>query len=194
MPRIRRATTAGVRKLSRRNRASVSPIRSLLRGMIAVCGMGRPSGWRNRAVTANQSARPPTIAASAKACTKPMAGCKCTVLRAAMNNAAIASNMPVASSRIRRAGLGWLSPMDRGTRSSFMAPQRLRRRFVQAKRSFGKGTARVIPPVARAPASPCRRPACRSAAPGPGAARPSFRSQGRSPASARWTGSARRSR
>jgi hypothetical protein len=27
--------------------------------MIAVCGIGRPSGWRNSAVTANQSARPP---------------------------------------------------------------------------------------------------------------------------------------
>ena len=35
--------------------------------MTAVWGMGRPSGWRNSAVTANQSARPPTIAASAVA-------------------------------------------------------------------------------------------------------------------------------
>jgi hypothetical protein len=33
-------------------------------GMIAVCGIGSPSGWRKRAVTANQSARPPTSAAS----------------------------------------------------------------------------------------------------------------------------------
>ena len=40
-PRIRRATTEGVRKLSRRKAASVSPIRSLLRGMIAVCGIGQ---------------------------------------------------------------------------------------------------------------------------------------------------------
>ena len=69
MPRIRRATTAGIRKFSLRKLASASPIRSLLRGMIAVCGIGRPSGWRNRAVTANQSASPPTIAASAKALT-----------------------------------------------------------------------------------------------------------------------------
>jgi hypothetical protein len=30
----------------------------------AVCGIGMPSGWRKRAVTANQSAMPPTIAAS----------------------------------------------------------------------------------------------------------------------------------
>jgi len=33
-------------------------------GMIAVWGIGSPSGWRKRAVTANQSARPPTRAAS----------------------------------------------------------------------------------------------------------------------------------
>ncbi len=33
-------------------------------GMIAVCGNGSPSGWRNNAVTANQSATPPTTAAS----------------------------------------------------------------------------------------------------------------------------------
>ena len=38
-------------------------------GMIAVCGIGMPSGWRNRAVTANQSARPPTTAASKPAAT-----------------------------------------------------------------------------------------------------------------------------
>src|SRR3546814_20283513 len=39
--------------------------------MIAVWGMGSPSGWRNSATTANQSARPPTIDASAVACTYP---------------------------------------------------------------------------------------------------------------------------
>ena len=33
-------------------------MRSLFDGMIAVCGIGRPSGWRNSAVTANQSASP----------------------------------------------------------------------------------------------------------------------------------------
>ncbi len=38
--------------------------------MIAVCGIGKPSGRRNSAVTANQSAKPPTIAASAAARTK----------------------------------------------------------------------------------------------------------------------------
>ncbi len=33
-------------------------------GMIAVCGIGRPRGWRKRAVTANQSASAPTRPAS----------------------------------------------------------------------------------------------------------------------------------
>ncbi len=50
-------------------------MRSLFDGMIAVCGIGRPSGWRNSAVTANQSASPPTSAASAKAFTQGRAGC-----------------------------------------------------------------------------------------------------------------------
>jgi hypothetical protein len=35
--------------------------------MMAVCGMGIPKGCRKRAVTANQSASPPTIPASAAA-------------------------------------------------------------------------------------------------------------------------------
>ncbi len=38
-------------------------------GMIAVCGMGSPSGWRKSAVTANQSATAPTVAASKPAAT-----------------------------------------------------------------------------------------------------------------------------
>ena len=39
--------------------------RAFCLGMIAVCGIGSPSGCRNSAVTANQSAKPPTIDASA---------------------------------------------------------------------------------------------------------------------------------
>ncbi|COZ63422.1 Uncharacterised protein [Mycobacterium tuberculosis] len=35
--------------------------------MIAVCGIGMPSGCLNSAVTANQSAKAPTIPASAAA-------------------------------------------------------------------------------------------------------------------------------
>ena len=34
-------------------------------GMIAVCGIGSPSGRLNKAVTANQSASAPTMPASA---------------------------------------------------------------------------------------------------------------------------------
>ena len=37
--------------------------------MMAVCGIGMPIGWRNSAVTANQSASAPTIEASAVATT-----------------------------------------------------------------------------------------------------------------------------
>jgi hypothetical protein len=47
--------------------AERAPMRSLRDGTMAVCGIGMPNGWRNSAVTANQSASPPTIAASAKA-------------------------------------------------------------------------------------------------------------------------------
>ena len=51
------------------NSPRVSPNWALRSVMIAVWGMGRPSGWRNSATTANQSARAPTIEASAAACT-----------------------------------------------------------------------------------------------------------------------------
>ena len=59
--------TSRVRKLPWTNSPRLRPIWSLRRGMIAVCGIGSPSGWRNSAVTANQSASAPTIAASAPA-------------------------------------------------------------------------------------------------------------------------------
>src|SRR5581483_6154889 len=48
-----------------------SAISSQLVGMIAVWGIGSPRGRRKRAVTANQSARPPTIPASAIARIQP---------------------------------------------------------------------------------------------------------------------------
>ena len=68
----------------RRNSASVNtwlatncpsdrPSRSFCAGMIAVCGIGNPSGCRNNAVTANQSATPPTNPAFAAACSKSVA-------------------------------------------------------------------------------------------------------------------------
>ena len=61
------STTARVRKFSWTKVPRLSPIWSFLRGMIAVCGIGSPSGCRNSAVTANQSASAPTIEASAVA-------------------------------------------------------------------------------------------------------------------------------
>ena len=103
--RMRRAITLVMRKCSRRNWASWSPIRSLFLGTIAVCGMGRPSGWRNSAVTANQSAMPPTIPASANARTKPQKtsapGWRSTNARLTRNSAAMARSSPVAISRMR---------------------------------------------------------------------------------------------
>ncbi len=50
------------------------PIRSLRVATIAVWGIGMPRGWRNSAVTANQSASPPTSDASAVAFTYPSQG------------------------------------------------------------------------------------------------------------------------
>ena len=62
-------------------------MRFWLAGMIAVCGMGRPSGRLNSATTAYQSARPPMVAASAKAATKPSHGQRGCNARAAANSA-----------------------------------------------------------------------------------------------------------
>ncbi len=66
--RNRSTMTSGVRKLSCTNSPSVAANCSLRSTTMAVWGMGTPSGWRNSAVTANQSASPPTMAASAAAC------------------------------------------------------------------------------------------------------------------------------
>ena len=65
--RNRSRTTASDRKLVPTKSPRPAPSWSLRVGMIAVCGMGRPSGRRNRAVTANQSASAPTMDASAAA-------------------------------------------------------------------------------------------------------------------------------
>ncbi len=65
-----RLTSAGVTTCPATNRPSARPSRAFCCGMIAVCGIGRPSGCRNSAVTANQSAIPPTNPALALACTR----------------------------------------------------------------------------------------------------------------------------
>src|SRR5256885_13824 len=63
--RTRATTSDGDKKFCCTNSPSARPMRSLLAGMMAVCGIGRFNGCRNKAVTANQSASAPTIAASA---------------------------------------------------------------------------------------------------------------------------------
>ena len=65
------STMSGDMKFSRTKVPSPSPSWSFLRGMIAVCGILSPRGWRNRAVTANQSASAPIMPASAAAPTYP---------------------------------------------------------------------------------------------------------------------------
>ena len=64
-------TTSSDRKLALTNSLRLLPSASLRVGMIAVCGILSPSGYRNSAVTANQSASAPTMPASAAARTKP---------------------------------------------------------------------------------------------------------------------------
>ena len=64
-----RSTASAARKLVSMKAPRLSAMRRWLRGMIAVCGIGRPSGRRNSATTAYQSASPPTVAAEAKAAT-----------------------------------------------------------------------------------------------------------------------------
>ena len=56
-----------LRKFSLTNSLSTPATWSFLFGMMAVCGMGMPMGYRKSAVTANQSASPPTMPASAAA-------------------------------------------------------------------------------------------------------------------------------
>ena len=66
---MRSRTTSSRRKFSATNSCRLAPSDSFRLGMIAVCGIGSPSGWRKIAVTANQSAIAPTMAASAPAFT-----------------------------------------------------------------------------------------------------------------------------
>src|ERR1700733_13334245 len=70
--------------------------------MIAVCGIGNPSGLRNSATTAYQSARPPIVAASANAATKPKTGCTGSNIFAVTNSASVPVNTSVASTLTRR--------------------------------------------------------------------------------------------
>src|SRR5580700_11988226 len=70
--------------------------------MIAVCGIGNPSGRLNSATTAYQSASPPMVAASAKAATKPKAGCSGSSSFAVTNSKSVPASTSVASALTRR--------------------------------------------------------------------------------------------
>ncbi len=105
-------TSAGDRKFCCTNRPSARPMRSLLAGMMAVCGIGTPSGWRNRAVTANQSASAPTMAASAVARTGPIQVTESSSVRVTMNTTAAPTSNAVAKTFMRR------SPARRSASSS----------------------------------------------------------------------------
>src|SRR6266851_1588055 len=91
-----------VRKFAATKAPSATPIRSLLRGTIAVCGIGRPSGRRNTAVTANQSASAPTTAASAPARTSRIQKSGDLTRIVARKMAAAPINRAVARRRLRR--------------------------------------------------------------------------------------------
>ncbi len=70
--------------------------------MTAVWGIGTPAGCRNRAVTANQSANPPTIAASTVACAYPTHPPSPPHRRSKTNRTETPTSNPVARRRIRR--------------------------------------------------------------------------------------------
>ena len=100
--RTRSVIRAGVRRLSWTKVASVLANWSFRSGMTAVWGIGRPRGWRNRAVTANQSASPPTSDASAPARTKPRRPRLSPARTAATNTADISPSRPVARRLVTR--------------------------------------------------------------------------------------------
>ena len=77
-------------------------MRCWLPWMMAVCGIGSPSGRLNSATTAYQSASPPMVAASANAATKPNAGCSGSSSFAVTNNASVPASTSVASALTRR--------------------------------------------------------------------------------------------
>ena len=104
--------TCSCRKFSAMNCSRPRPRSSLRFGISAVCGIGRPSGCLNSAVTANQSAIAPTIDASAPAFTKPSTPpwpCVATYTTAA-NTSSDSATVRIRRSRTRRSssasGLG----------------------------------------------------------------------------------------
>ena len=93
VPADQRHERRHVQKLVAHKGARLRPMRAWLRAMTAVCGMGRPSGLRNNATTANQSASAPTMAASAMAFTALSHRPRSTTL-VAMNTAVTSNSRP----------------------------------------------------------------------------------------------------
>src|SRR3954469_6123025 len=96
------STGAASRKCTWMNSPSLSAIRAWLLWMIAVCGIGRPSGRLNSATTAYQSASPPMVAASAKAAMNPNTGCTGSSHFATTNRTSVEPSTSVASAFTRR--------------------------------------------------------------------------------------------
>ena len=92
----------------------LSAMRFWLAGMIAVCGIGRPSGRLNSATTAYQSAIPPIVAASAKAATKPSHGQRGCNDRAAANTATHRQSAAVARNFVRRNAASFAASCESG--------------------------------------------------------------------------------
>src|SRR5262249_10565795 len=94
-------STSDVRKLRSTKRPMARPILSLLFGMMAVWGIGNRSGRRLSAVTANQSAIPPTMPASApdwmSSVTNPGPG----TIRVATKTTPMPASIVVARIRVR---------------------------------------------------------------------------------------------
>ena len=104
------ATSSPVNTWVATKRPSARPSRSFWVGMIAVCGIGMPSGWRNSAVTANQSAMPPMKPALAAACSRsahqPSGNAKLPSVSAPISTSRRGGEGAVAGQRAAGSGIG----------------------------------------------------------------------------------------
>ena len=153
-----RRTSASVKTWLATKRPSPWPSRSFWRGMMAVCGIGRPSGWRNSAVTANQSAMPPTTPALAAACSRsgPAVARRQRVGRQHQRRHAdqqpggdgAVAGKGAAERRLRVGDLG-KGGHAQGKLGRPAAGGRVARRFSRAPRTACRNMGRTMPPEAR---------------------------------------------
>ena len=138
MPASFSCTTSSARKFSSMNEPRPAPISSFLLETRLVCGMGRPSGRRNSAVTANQSASAPTMPPSLAARTKPSHGCCSCSANEMTNTTAMAPSRPSATACMRR------SCARRSKSAAVTAPSVRRLRGIpQLWRGRGEGSRRA---------------------------------------------------